>query len=352
MKNFLNIIRKKFRKETLSTTSSTDDSVCRQLTPTIIKDELIESLDTLYAKNLKMQAFYNQFYRKLEDDLQISYNKAYNNIINHIDMELIINPIMNTFRNYNNREDFRNFVLTTVANHFNTFFVETYGQLNVEWFKKIVLKTDRYSKIFNESITKALLLEWLIRKSVSDIAKSNVPNIKYLVCDINLFYTRRSENIASLASYIATVKDVLTCANISQYKDEMNEDGTLDMDKCFETYRRRINEVSRALPTHISSTLKKFIVECIEYLDERSKDKLYDNFIINRDDIVTINLDTEVGSKIAAFRETVLGNAIAYLKDQLQNCIKFDMVERVMEECDSRVYNAAKVLFDLYFFWR
>ena len=352
MKNLLNIIFKKSTKQTLTTTSSTDDNVHRQLTPDIIKDELIEALDNLYTKNLKMQAFYNQFYRKLEDDLQISYNKAYNNVVNHIDMELIINPIINTFRNYNNREEFRNFILNTITDYLSTFFAETYGPLNVEWFKKIILKTNRQCAIINESRAKALLLEWLIRKSVSDIVKSNAPNTKYLVCDINLFYIRHAENMASLASYICTVKDLLTCADINYYKNEMNEDGTLNIDKCFEACRRRIAEVSRALPPHISKTLNTDIVDCKEYLDRHAESKLYDNFVVKQDNFVLINIDTEVGSKIAAFRETVLANAIVYLKDQLRNCVKFDMVERVIEECNSRVYNAAKVLFDLDFFWR
>lgn len=271
----------------------------------------------MYLTKKTFKSFVDEFIIDFEEKLRNSYNYSINNVINYIDMQLFVNPFINTVQNF----------LKYCANWNDRAQIKLFG---------------------NKDVKPSHLIYWLYIMCYKDLDEhQDIGYIRYLLNDASLFYTRNLSTIANACSFVVEEKEKLDNLEILVKSIDCKDIDYVVMTSKLKSIVGDI--LSEAIKKNIcnSQTVTKY-KELFETPDKCSY------YIFVADGKLTFNPDTEFGKAMCDFKSDIIDPLITMYKHQIDSCVRYNFVDRMIEVFNEFDYvsDTIKYSFGIIFDWR
>ena len=187
-----------------------------------INEVCLHFFDDLLKCSSKFDLICRNFFNYFDEGISVSYEYAYNNITNYLNMDLFLTPFLNAFRKIMNNQFTRAFLDEIESTELNDYLHSIY-LVNENGEPKI-----RIDKLFNDrkeankldNYIDSIFFYWLLNQTIRYIETSNCKKMRFLRNDAELFYTRNIQIISQKAAIVnemySKIMDPLAIANVGR----------------------------------------------------------------------------------------------------------------------------------------
>ena len=296
----------------------------------------LDYIENIMNHNILADVLCKKFFDYFDDGLSVSYNYAYNNIVNYINMDVFLTPFLNAYRKIMNDSRIHDFLNELKDLYFDTFLTNVSVIDNdnsdklipaIEWFEKRITEK-KLASTYIESI----FFSYLWKHSINYINNSKERKIKFLKNDADLFYTRNISNISYRATLYRHLIDSITDVRNAVVKNE------IDLNKDY--YKTKIiNILDEVSYTSNDAKLIKFI-----------KENSSEMFI----DVVCGNKDSCDPEYLKTFDEFMceITKTSSLLESQISTLFKYEFISRMNERLCEKPLESTLNTYDIDVYWR
>lgn len=298
----------------------------------------LDYIENIINHDILADVLCKKFFDYFDDGLSVSYNYAYNNIVNYISMDIFLTPFLNAYRKIINDSRTREFLIRLKNLHFDAFLtnVSIIDKDNsdnlipaIEWFEKRIAK-----KKLTSTYIESVFFSYLWKHSINYVNNSIERKIKFLKNDADLFYTRNISNISCrAASYHHLIDSITDIRNMVMNNNAI--DSTIK-----EHYKTNImNILNESHYTTSDTKLIKFIKE--------NSDEMFIGVVCGNKD----SCDSEY---LKTFDEFMceLAKTTSLLESQINTLFKYDFASRMNERLCEAPLELTLNTYDIDAYWR
>lgn len=272
-----------------------------------INEVCLHFFNDLLKCSSKFDLICRNFFNYFDEGISVSYEYAYNNITNYLNMDLFLTPFLNAFRKTMNNPFARNFLDEIETAELNDYLHSIY-LVNENGEPKI-----RIDKLFNDrkeankldNYIDSIFFYWLLNQTIRYIESSNCKKMRFLRNDAELFYTR---NIQIISQKAAIVNEM--------YSKIMNPSAVTNVEHANELKDYIIDRISAYKYTQDDNNLLKPLKE--------SSTVGFMNILNGKDN------DSELSVILNNFK-THISEAKNFLESQIKNCFNYSVGSRIKE---------------------
>ena len=302
-----------------------------------LNDVCLDYIEHVINHSILADVLCSKFFDYFDDGLSVSYNYAYNNIVNYINMDVFLTPFLNAYRKITNDSRMHEFLNELKNLYFDEFLanVSVADKDNsdnlipaIEWFEKRITKK-KLSSTYIESI----FFSYLWKHSINYVNNSTERKIKFLKNDADLFYTRNISNISYRASVYRHLCDSITDMRNAVVNNELDSNNK-------DYYKTEIiNILNESNYTQNGAKLVKFI-----------KDNSSEMFV----NVICGNKDSCDPEYLKTFDEFMceLAKTTSLLESQIDTLFKYDFVSRMNERLCETPLELTLSTYNVDVYWR
>lgn len=277
----------------------------------ILESELnklcLHFFNNLLKCNSKFDLICRNFFNYFDEGISVSYEYAYNNITNYLNMDLFLTPFLNAFRKTVNSSFTRTFLDEIESTELNDYFHTSYlvtekGEPKIRIDK---LFNDRKEAKKLDNYIDSIFFYWLLNQTIRYIETSNCKKMRYLRNDAELFYTRNIQIISQKAAIVNEMYSKITNPSSVTNVEHANELKDYIIDK-ISAYKYTQDDNNLLKPLKESSTVG------------------FMNVLNGKDN------DSELSVILNNFK-THISESKNFLESQIKNCYKYSVGSRIKE---------------------